>query len=624
MKTDHPLCGVRSSHRKSFHRRQFLQVAASLPTLAVLGGSAGLSRGESPVSPKQAPIYLSDLGRCQPASALSRKPRRHHWRLLDYETSEFQGVMLVAGENTAAPEITLPVSQRGWHAIYFGLRSYGGGEGASRLLARLKSSDTFSMISHRPDPSARNWVDDYFWRIADLTGEDLVLRQFWPQSVPEDSNSVGNRCDGVWLAYVKLVPLNDGDVRVLQQDRQNRANKRLFAHHDAWSYTYSYRPTTEAEIRRELEPFWHTDFSRIYWEGGMGDRMYYATKIGLTPADDWIEDPYRSGDRLAGEAWRALKQKGIDPFRTALTYAHRIGLEFHGTYRPAGFHFPVPEDEWNTGGFYDNHPEWRGRDRHGKPTPRLSYAYAEARQAVISLLSEMALYPLEGVCLAYNRRPPLLEYEAPIVDGFKARYGEDPRNLNTRDPRWLSYRAGFLTEFMREVRVAMNARAREQNRTRPIEVSAIVMSSESENLYYGMDLQAWVKEGLVDTLIPYTSVERLLSSADSWTDPRDAEFFLRITRDSTCKLALNLMPRQLPPEEYRRRALALYRAGAEYLFFWDSDQRNDFDPSWTALRRLGHKEELEAWARAGSQKIERAGSQLRRLGDWDLSYATPG
>jgi len=164
----------------------------------------------------------------------------------------------------------------------------------------------------------------------------------------------------------------------------------------------------------------------------------------------------------------------------------------------------------------------------------------------------------------------------------------------------------------------------DHNRSKPLEVSAIVMSSESENHYQGMDLQLWVKEELVDTLIPYTSVEGLLSSADSWTNPQDAEFFLRLTRGSACKLALNLMPRQLPPEEYRRRALALYRAGLEHLCFWDSDQRNDFDPSWTALRRLGHKQELEAWARAGFPRSERPNSQLRKLGDWDLSYVTPG
>ena len=195
------------------------------------------------------------------------------------------------------------------------------------------------------------------------------------------------------------------------------------------------------EIQRELEPLRDTDFSRIYWEAGMGDRMYYPTKLGLTPADDWIEDPYRVGDRLAAESWREFRKKRIDPFRVALDHAKRMGLEFHATYRPAGFHFPVPEDEWNTGGLYDKHPEWRSRDKAGRSVPRLSYAYPAVRKVVVALLQEIASYPVDGICLAYNRRPPLLEYEAPLLDSFRAKTDLDARTLGDRDPRWLQHRA---------------------------------------------------------------------------------------------------------------------------------------------------------------------------------------
>lgn len=94
----------------------------------------------------------------------------------------------------------------------------------------------------------------------------------------------------------------------------------------------------------------------------------------------------------------------------------------------------------------------------------------------------------------------------------------------------------------------MDEAAREQNREKPIQVTAIVMSSREENLYYAMDVEGWVREGLVDAIIPYTSVPRLNSGADSWTDPGDARFFQRITRGTPCRLALNLMPRQARAE----------------------------------------------------------------------------
>ena len=84
------------------------------------------------------------------------------------------------------------------------------------------------------------------------------------------------------------------------------------------------------------------------------------------------------------------------------------------------------------------------------------------------------------------------------------------------------------------------------------------------------------------------------------------------------------MSRRISADEYRRRGHVLYRAGSEHLFFWDTNSRYDFSPSWTVLSRLGHKEELEAWARAGSPKFDRPGTTLKRLGDWDASYDTPG
>ncbi len=604
---------------KDVSRRVFLRVAGS-----AVAASPSLAASSGAADPGAETVYLSDMSRCLPGSALSKKPRRNHWRLLDYETETFQGVMLVAGRNTDAPEIRYPVKQKGWYAISFGLRSYGPGEAATKLQVRLARDSTFSMIRHHH--SAEEQLDDYHWRTVELHGEDeLVFRQFCRRLVPDGPDSLGNSCSGVWLAYIKLVPLTDSQASALGAERENGEHRVPYCHNDAWSYTYSYRPTTEADIRREIEPFRETDFSRIYWEAGMGDRLYYPSRLGrITAADEWIDDPYRVGDRLAKETWQTWRRQGIDPLRVAADYAHGIGLEFHATYRPSGFHFPVPQDEWNEGGAYDQHPEWRGRDKQGRPTPRLSYAFLGVRDLVIEFVKEIAGYPVDGICFAYNRRPPYLEHEQPLIKGFRGKFGKDPRELDDKDPQWLNYRARFMTEFMRQVRAGLANVQRRKRRDKPFEVSAIVLSSEEENLYYGLDLEEWVEQGLVDTLMPYSSVRGINSSKDSFVDPEDAGFFYRITRRTNCKLALNLMPRRLSADEYRRRAHALYHAGSDHFFFWDTNARNDFSPSWDALRRLGHRQELEEWAAAGMPAHKPAGSRLRKLGNWNLHYETPG
>ena len=592
-------------------RRLFLKAASA-------SALAAAAPGDAP------PIYLADMSKCLPASALTQKPQRGRWRLLPYETETFSGSMLVAGRNTGAPEIRYPLPQKGWHRISLGLRSYRGGESATLVEVSLGRDSDSVMVRHSHGEEDR--IDDYYWRTVELTGSDeLVFRQWRRRLVPDDADSVGNSCSAVWLAYIKLEPLDQAAAARLREERRSGRTRVLFCHNDAWSYTYRYRPTSEAEIRREIEPFRDTDFSRIYWEAGMGDRMYYPTKIGrITAADDWIDDPYRIGDRLAKETWRTWREKGIDPLKVAAGHAHAIGLEFHATYRPSGFHFPVPQDEWNEGGAYDRRPEWRGRDKMGRPTPRLSYAFQGVRDLVAGFLKEISGYDIDGVCMAYNRRPPYLEYEQPLLDGFQKTHGKDARAVGDRDREWLKYRATFMTRFMKQVREVMETARQQKGRTRPLEVSAIVLSSELENLYYGLDLEEWVKQGLIDTIMPYSSVWGINSSKDSWTDPAEAEFFYRITEGSSCKLALNLMPRRLSPDQYRERTHALYEAGSEHFFFWDTNARNDFSPSWDVLRRLGHRDELARWARNGKPAYEAPGSRLRKLGTWNLGYETPG
>ena len=562
--------------------------------------------------------YLSDLDRCDPACALSSEGGNGVWRTLPYETQGFTGTMLLAGDETSAAEVTYHPKRNGWYRLSVGLCP---SHGPTTILIRLSDDDSFAMLKYDPAlngelPGHADTLYELEWKIADLTGRDIVLSQIGVSIEPGQTDGP-KVCEKAAVAYIKAVPMSDEEALTLRVDRLDRTSKCLFAHNDAHGYIYRYRPSTKEEVWRELEPYRDSDFSRIYWEAGMGDLLYYLGEKGRLCTCNDMHDFFRQGDRFHAETWRNFRDTGLDPFRVARDRARDIGLEFHAAYRTAGFFFPPPYDQWNTGGLYGTSPELRSTGRDGTVAPRLSYTYPEVRRFAIDLLSEVADIGVDGICLLYNRRPPLVDYDPPLVEAFIEKHGIDPRELPEDDARWLDVKSEPLTMFMRELRESLGDDAH---------ISACV-SNRRENRLYGMDVETWIREGLIDTLIPYTSAPELDSAAESWPEMDEVEYFVRLTEDTKCLLSMNVMPRFMSPEAYRRKAAALYENGVDSLFFWDSaggSGRANFSPSWSEVCRLGHRGEIGKWKRAGEPAITREIIEMTSYGSYDLSYQTPG
>ena len=600
-----------------------------------LGTSTTASRtAGSPILP----IYLTDLDRCEPASALADVPALRHWRKLAYTTDELDGTMLLAGPQTAAPTITYPLEASGWHAISIGLvRCHAGGHHtrSSELQVRLTGDRVAtvlvlpSLADHQSDEPmpAHGEVAELFWKHGELDGQQLELGQ--PAARLKSGDEPASfACGAVHVAYIKLVPLTQDEAAVVEADRNRADTKRLFAHNDSHGPHWIWRLTTSDEIRREIEPYRDTDFSRMYWEAGGGDEVHYFSKIAHIPTVDEVHDFSRRGDRIHAESWREFRAAGIDPFAVAVDHTHELGMEFHAAWRISGFHYPPPIDHNNFGDtFYDRHAEWRGQDREGRRTPIMAYTYEGVRQFAVSLFREMAQHPIDGVCPLYNRRLPLVEYEPPLVEGFMREFGADPRELDERDPTWLAYRSRVLTQFMRELRQAMDEVSREQGRAKPIAVSAVVEGTEAANAFFGCDLKTWAQEGLVDTLIPYVSDWETRGDVAPWADARELDYFLDAVDGTSCVLAPNVMPRSMSPEDFRRRAATIYGAGVEHLFFWDcagGHGRANYRPMWNAVRRLGHVDEVLAWRDGGEPGLGWISSDLRSVGGWSTAYQDAG
>ena len=159
------------------NRRQFLEAAAlaglSLPLRTQASGAAG----QGPASGGGA-VYLTDLDRCRPASALSTRLKRGTWKTLGYETDDFGGTMLVALEESAAPDLTYALNRGGWHRIHIGIyrKPF---EQPKQVEVKLSGDPAFTIVTGRRGETdhRENWIDDIYWKSADLSGRELLIRQ---------------------------------------------------------------------------------------------------------------------------------------------------------------------------------------------------------------------------------------------------------------------------------------------------------------------------------------------------------------------------------------------------------------------------------------------------------------
>ncbi len=100
-------------------------------------------------------------------------------------------------------------------------------------------------------------------------------------------------------------------------------------------------------------------------------------------------------------------------------------------------------------------------------------------------------------------------------------------------------------------------------------------------LRYNCDVDTWLKEGLVDYLLPMVAA-----------DPRALAHWRKLAGPKV-HIWADLMPRMQPGAEFAKLARKYYDAGADGLCFWDGERRPPHSSEWTVMSRLGHRDQLE-------------------------------
>ena len=102
-----------------------------------------------------APVYLTDLDRCRPQHALTDGAQRGRWRMINHETDALSGVMLMAGPETGAAQVTYPLDLVGWHAVSIGAYVMPGVD----IELQVKLSDDKASTILTLEQFERHWPD---------------------------------------------------------------------------------------------------------------------------------------------------------------------------------------------------------------------------------------------------------------------------------------------------------------------------------------------------------------------------------------------------------------------------------------------------------------------------------
>ena len=538
-------------------------------------------------------IYVTDMSRCLPTGALSTESKKGCWTLMDFETDSDQtehirGTLVYACKATASPEIRLPLNVEGEYEIYVGTcQTIFEGEGVRLKLsgdscyARVSSEKCLPKDGTFPDKSFL-WADltESFWRVAELSGQDLLIA---PPPQAADLGAFSN------LAYLKLVPVTAERARAWDRLAPRAGTKRLVAVFDTCGPFTTWYPTSTEQLGETFEPFRSSDFEMIMYPMARTDLCRYPTKVGQMITEDL--DFFHTTFRKAGACIEDLVTQGIDPLRVGIDWCSDMGVSIYPTMRLAGPHTP-PLHASNMSEFFCRRQDLWCRGPGGEHSPHLSFAFPEVQDRLLAVMREMAEYGGDGLGILFNRGTPYALYEQPVLESFQDAFGEDPRELPPTDERWMRHKAGFLTEFVRQLRALLDELGGQRGLR--LGLAVYTVTDPVSSLFRAVDVESYLREGLVDHLIihPHGSAPQVPGATDSLAGVSQ---FKALAERSGCRVYADVYPRRMPAWAYLERARAFYDAGADGMCYWDCDGRTSRLSEWAVARLLGHKEEVYDW-----------------------------
>jgi len=277
------------------------------------------------------------------------------------------------------------------------------------------------------------------------------------------------------LANLDKSPANRPAAILTSRWRQTELKLLPLAYrHDGFSmYFYTEPPMTRATLQeRFIDPFGGSHVKTLVWGLGPGSVFCYDTKVGEIFGDPLTEEQWqmcRPQDRWVNQNVHALIDAGADPLHVAAERGHELGLKVYGRLEMNAEYAPDDPNNWMgvafTGSFNKQHPEYRIPG-----TPFLDFAHKEVRAFKLAIFREVVDAGMDGVYMDFIRKPP---------------YFATP-DCNT------------MTQFIRDCRSMLD----EIGAARGEHLDIMVRVPFVGYIELGIDWKTWMREGLVDIVVP--------------------------------------------------------------------------------------------------------------------------
>ncbi len=422
---------------------------------------------------------------------ISNRCEAGKWLSIEYTTKLGKGRLLASSENTYPQPLRLNLNLTGWYKIYIGMFNM---RSKNYIYAKLSGDEDYCGLRHTGINAPASWcateyMEEVFWKCADLTDQQFILAK------PE---LFFKMISGI--SWIRCEEMTEDEVARYRASLE-MPNKCIQMHYDC-DALFQDDSIDRTLFFSQLHSLKNANVDFLSLEYSL---LYDCTE------DETYFPMFNCDQRIKLGRY----QRSEDIMKDALAWAHENGIKLYATDRMcmASFEAPYFHMCWKKQ-FIEDHPQYYCRTRDGKVINMCSYAYKEVWDYMIGNMVRMAEIGFDGISMILNRGIHVA-FEQPVLDRFAQLYPNvDPCTLPITDARLNGVWCEFMTAFMRILRAKLDATF-----DRHIELNAITAYSIEMAKRVGLDLEAWAKEGLVDSIAQadmevYEELEGCMSDED--------------------------------------------------------------------------------------------------------------